>query len=377
MRLLLDSEGRSDLVSFAIGVPPADSLPSRALARAFDRLLADPQALMLNPPSHELRRGITDLMAKRGVDCGPNTVFLTDGAQQALDLLVRLLVRPGDEVLVDPVTYTGMLMALQPSGGRASGVEGGAGQTMDLDALAKRLERGPRPAFIYTMADGHNPLGVSMGLDQRERLVELGHRHGVPIVEDDPYGWLDLDEEWLPPLHALNPDEVIYVGTFSKIAGPALRCGWILAPQGLRAKLSLVRDLAAIDSANLVQQALGDLLGRGELEASLTATRVELRRRRAWMLTALADHFSTPTWPSATWTSPNAGLFVWLQLAGVDAAARLPAAIERGVAYVPGSAFAVGSSEAELESALRLSFGGCDRAAIDIGVERLAEVLRS
>jgi len=368
---MLDTQHQADLISFAVGMPSADHLPVDGLIRATERRLrADPGALALGPPSRILKAQITRLLHTRGIECDSDHIFLTRGAQQALDLLVRLLVEPGTEVLADEVTYTGLQMALQPARAKLVGIRSDARSGMDLDALEARLAHGPPPAFLYSIADGHNPLGISIGLEQRKRLLRIARRHDLLIVEDDPYGLLDLDGERLAPLHALDPGQVIYIGTFSKIAGPALRCGWIVAPHGVLASLSVVRDLNDIDSADLTSRIVGDMLAEGDLDRSLVGLRQDLRERRNLMLGALERHL-----PRAQWETPRCGLFVWIRVPEVDTAALLERSIEHGVMYVPGVAFGEDRGNGRLRSSLRLSYGNCDRDSIEVGIMRLARVM--
>ena len=220
------------LLSLAGGLPASELIPRTAYATALrDVLAADGAALQYGQPYEPLRERIVELLRERGVDCAPTDVLLTSGAQQALSLAAQLLMDPGDQVLMEEHVYAGLRQAVLPYRPAIPTVRTDLDTGMDVDGVRALLERGARPAFVYAIADTHNPCGVRLGHEQRARLVALARRFGVPIVEDDSYGLLHYDQDPLPALRALDPEWVIYVGTFSKIIAPALRLGW-LVPAG-------------------------------------------------------------------------------------------------------------------------------------------------
>lgn len=374
LRGILELTARADIVSLALGVPDPGLFPVAALARACQRaLVVDPGCLQLRVPFAPLKRQVVALMAERGVACREEQVLLTAGAQQGLSLLTRLLCEPGSPVLLEEVSYTGLHPMLRPFPARPVTVPTTVGGGMDVEAVAAALARGLRPAFIYAMPVAHNPLGVDLPDGARERLVELARRYAVPVVEDDPYGFLWYGEAPRRPLRALDGDCVLYIGTFSKILAPALRVGWVVAPEALIAKLALVKDMSDIDCGTFAQRVVSELVAAGDLEGHLPRLRRAYQARRDALLAALARHLPEGT----RWTSPSAGMFVWVELpGGIDTTALLRAAVERErVAFVPGAAFSLDGRTGR--HALRLTFTNQGVAEIEEAVARLGRAVRA
>lgn len=374
LREMLATGARPEMLSFALGLPATELLPRRAFSEALAATLGnDAQALQLGPPFHPLKQRIAELMLRRGVTCRAEQVFLTAGAQQALSLLARLLLDDGGQVVVEEVTYTGLHMAIQPHRPRVVTVSTDPEQGIDVDEVERLLAGGLRPAFIFAMSDGHNPLGLSLPLWKRERLVELARRYRVPIVEDDVYGFLSYDHSPDPPMRAFDDRWVLYVGSFSKLLGPGLRTGWMVVPEALVPRLSIVKDLSDIDSCTLTQRAIDAYLRLDHLESHLTSVRRDYQERRDCMLRALERHFSG----LATWTTPTSGVFIWLRLlSGINTLNLLKLAVEREhVSFIPGNAFSVGGS-GSADECLRLNFTYCRREQIEEGVLKLARTVR-
>ena len=359
-------------VSLAGGLPAPELIPRAAYARAVaDVLTGDPAALQYGPPHEPLRERIVELMRERGIDCDPRQVLLTSGAQQALSLAAQLLLTPGAEALTEEHVYAGLRQALMPYRPSFLTVRTDPGTGMDVDGVRAVLARGARPAFIYAMADTHNPCGVRLGREQRRGLVALARRFGVPVIEDDTYGLLRYDGGWLPALRALDPEWVVYAGSFSKIIAPALRLGWLVLPPRLAAGAGVLKEAADLECSALTQRAVARLLRHG-FAGHLDRVRAGYRRRRDALLAALRDHFPE----SARWTRPPGGFFVWVELPPGLAADRVceEALTEARVAVVPGSAFAV-TPEAPA-SRLRLSFSSAAPDDIRAAVARLGKLLR-
>ncbi|HEU0301237.1 MAG TPA: PLP-dependent aminotransferase family protein, partial [Longimicrobium sp.] len=313
-----------------------------------------------------------ELMARRGVECSEAEVFITSGAQHAMSLLGQLLVTPGGTVVTEEMTYDGMLNALRPLQPRVLTVPSGLETGLDVDALEALLQRGERPALVYTIPEGHNPLGTSMPAEQRRRLVELAARHGVPLIEDDAYGLLGYDGQAAPTLRSLDPRWVLYVGSFSKIMAPALRVGWIVAPEALVQRLSILKQGSDLDVCSFAQRALSAFLDQQDIGAHVARLRAEYTARRDAMLAALAANFPT----SARWSCPRAGMFVWVQTPGVDTTALLRRAVEEaGVAFIPGRAFCAEGGTRGGE-ALRLNFSRTSTDEIHDGMARLGRLLQ-
>ena len=358
-------------LSLAGGLPASELIPRTAYATALrDALAGDAAALQYGQPYEPLRERIVELMRERGVDCAPRQVLLTSGAQQALSLVAQLLIAPGGQVLTEEHVYAGLRQAVLPYRPSILTVRTDLDTGMDVDRAWARLAGGARPAFVYAIADTHNPCGVRLGRDQRARLVALAHRFGVPIVEDDSYGFLHYDRSPLPALRALDAEWVIYVGTFSKIIAPALRLGWLVLPPRLAPAAGILKEAADLECSALTQRAVTRLLRQGFAD-HLDRIRAGYRRRRDALLAALRDHFPA----SARWTHPPGGFFVWVELPrGLDGDRVCEEALaEARVAVVPGSAFA--ATAGAPANRLRLSFASCAPDEIRTAVERLGRLL--
>jgi 2-aminoadipate transaminase len=371
---MLNIAERPDILSFALGLPAAELFPTDAFAMAARHVLdTDPRALQYQPAYRPLQAHIVTLMEQRGLVCRPEQVFLTAGAQQGMSLLAHLLLNPGSQVLTEQLIYTGFQQAIAPFQPDVLTVPTDLETGIDVDAVAALLAHGARPAFIYTITDGHNPLGVSMHSAKRTRLVELARRYQVPIVEDDAYGFLAYERPE-PPLRALDEQWVIYLGSFSKILAPALRVGWLIVPEALIPKLSIIKEASDINTSTFTQRLIAAYLDAGHLPSHLAMLHREYRARRDNMLRALQNYFPDQT----RWVKPTNGLFIWVRLPNmVDAGELLTIAVEtRAVAFVPGQAFRVGSHR-DATDCMRLNFSNCASEYIEEGIARLAQILKS
>jgi len=372
---LLVATASEDVISLALGLPAADLFPGAALGAAVTRLLdRDPRALQYGPPSSELRDFVVALMRRRGVACAREQVFLTAGAQQGMSLLARLLLEPGSTVMLEDHCYTGFQQVLAPHAVRLVAMPTRLETGLDVGAVERALQAGVRPALLYAMADGHNPLGASMPVEERKRLVGLARSYGVPILEDDAYGMMSYDGEEPPALRAFDADWVFHVGSFSKTLAPALRTGWIVAPERFLGPLASLKESSDIDTATLGQRAVAAFVASGAFEEHVARLRTEYARRRNAMFAALQRCFGT----GARWSHPRSGFFIWVELPeGVDAGRLFEVALERErVAFVPGVAFAV-EGAVPARSALRLNFSFPPPEAIEEGVARIARALEA
>jgi 2-aminoadipate transaminase len=373
MQRMLSIASRPGAISFALGLPAPELFPVEAIDEAARSVLAgDRRALQYGPTSGRLRRQIVELMAQRGVSCREEQVFLTTGAQQGVNLLAHLLLDRGGQVIVEEMIYPGTRQVLELFQSDVLTVPTDLETGMDVDAVERLLAGGARPAFIYAIADGHNPLGVSMSAPKRARLVELARRYRVPVVDDDPYGFLRYDSSCAPSLRALDEEWVLYVGSFSKILAPTLRVGWLVLPESLIPQLSIVKEAADIDTSTFTQRVVSAFLDAGAVEDHLQRLHDEYRARRDSMLHALEGSLR----PGARWTKPSAGFFVWVELPGeLDMLRLLEDSIEvENVAFIPGEAFSLSEGRGGAPS-MRLNFSHNPPARIGEGVERLARLL--
>nr|ASV46857.1 aminotransferase [uncultured bacterium] len=370
---MLQNITKPGVFSLALGLPAAELFPTQGMAEAAARVMAEQVgALQYSSTLQPLREHVVALMAKRGVRCAPQQVFLTTGAQQGMSLLVRLLLEPGGAVMLEDRVYSGFQQVLDPYQARRLAVPTDARTGIDLDAVKSVLASGERPAFLYTMSDGHNPLGSSLSAEARERLVALARDYRMPIIEDDAYGLLTYEENPLPPLRALDDQWVYYVGSFSKILAPALRVGWVVVPEPLVFRLATVKESSDIDTATFTQRMVLSYLDSGKLDAHLGRLRQEYRLRRDTLLRALETHLPR----GAKWTKPGSGMFVWVELPeGTNTTTLLAKALElEKVAYLPGQAFSVQGGRSAAHC-MRLNFSNCEPARIEEAVARLGRVL--
>lgn len=373
VRDLFAAASRPDMISLSGGMPEVRQVPAEDAARAaYDAIVSEGAAALQYGSSEgrvELRTIIAELMAETGVRLMPDDIIVTAGAQQALDLLAKAFIDPGDVIIAEGPTYVGALQAFsayQPDI-RCIPMDD---QGMRMDLLEETLrELGPQGAkFIYTIPNFQNPGGVTMSAGRRRRLLELAREYDIPVVEDDPYGRLRFEGGHLKPLRALD-DEVIYLGTFSKIFAPGLRLGWVTAPAPIRAKVLLVKQGADLCGSAFAQVTAEHYFRDTRWRRTLqTLTRTYSERRDA-MLEAIEEHFPA----EASWTHPEGGFFVWVELPPfVDTKVMLAEAVERGVTYVPGDGF---FPDGRGLNCMRLAFCYAEPEAIREGIVRLAEVL--
>lgn len=374
LREVMEMATRPGILSLAVGLPAPDLFPMAALAEAAAHLLAtDPGSLQYAPPLEPLKAQVVELMAMRGVRVRPEQIFLTSGSQQAMDLLCRLLVDPGAQVMLEETVYDGIQLAVKRQQVEILTLSTDPATGIDVDQVASLLVRGARPCLIYVITEGHNPLGVSMSLEKRHRLVELARTYGVPILEDDAYGFLYYGSKPEPPLRALDDRWVFYLGSFSKILAPALRAGWAVVPEDLAPRLSMLKHAADLDTPSFSFHTISAYLAAGGMPAHLQCIRAEYRRRRDAMLSALEEHFP----PEVRWNRPSSGMFVWVELPReMDATVLLRTAVAtEQVAFSPGDVFA-SREGGHARHCLRLSFATSPPPRIEEGIRRLGRVVK-
>lgn len=373
LRELIGMANAPGVLSFAVGLPAAEFFPLHALRTAAERVLArEPGALQYGLPSAALKAHVVRLMKRRGVDCDDRQVFLTAGSQQGMGLLAQLLLDPGGQVLLEETVYDGVRMALRPFRPMVLPVHTSSSGGIRLDQVERFLEGGARPAFLYTIPEGHNPTGHRLSFANRLRLVELARAFGVPILEDDAYGLLTYDDGAPPPLAALDRSWVFYLGSFSKILAPGFRVGWIVGPAEQMSRLAALKHAADLDTCSVSQHTVASYLDTGALGGHLELLRSEYRRRRDAVLAALAAHMPA----GVSWERPASGFYVWVELPrSLDATRVLKAAIERErVAFSPGIAF---SAPGVSDHCLRLSFANLAPERLEEGITRLGRVIAS
>jgi DNA-binding transcriptional MocR family regulator len=302
-------------------------------------------------------------------------IFITPGSLIGLNFLVSYFCREGGRVIVEAPTYDRMLNSLEAAGAEVVAVERGE-DGLDLDALRQRIGRGPRPKVLYVLPTFHNPTGVTLTLDQRQRLAEFALEQELLVLEDDPYGLLRVEGEPLPHVHALlresGGDNLgLFSSSFSKTVAPGLRVGYVILPEALAAPFESLATRTYVSPPLLSQAQLHDFLASGGLEPHLEFLRSFLRPRRDALLQALAEAMPE----GARWTRPEGGYFLWLELASaLDTVDLSERAIAAGVAFVPGTSF---FHDDRGRDSARLSFSYPSVDEIREGAHRLADVVRT
>lgn len=372
VREILKVAERPDILSFAGGLPAPELFPLNAIAQAHAEVFASEGAAALQYSTTEgfapLREWICSHLAKGGVRATPDQVLITCGSQQGIELTAKVLLDPGDVVVVENPSY---LAALQTfSGYEASfAVADSDDDGMCVDGLERILiER--RPKLIYIVPNFHNPKGTTLSLERRHALLRLAQRHRVLILEDDPYGELRFRGEALPSLASLDTEGVvIQLGTFSKTLAPGLRIGWVVGPREIIRSLTIAKQASDLHTATLAQRATFMLLNRFDYTGHLAQLRVQYGERCLVMLGALKENMP----PGTRWTQPDGGMFVWVELPqGMNAEELFPKALDKKVAFVPGTSFFAAQPRREF---MRLNYSNRAPEFIREGIRRLGAVI--
>jgi 2-aminoadipate transaminase len=388
IRELFAMINRPGMISFAGGLPDPAVFPVEAFASCADVLARDGREVLQYGASEgygPLREALLGIMADRlGYGVRPEELLITSGSQQAVDLLGRALLDPGDVVVVEAPTYPGTLHCLRNAGARFACVPcDGDGMRVDLlpEVVAtSERDTGRRPKLIYTVPDFSNPAGACLSLERRRRLLELAEALAIPVLEDDPYGRLRYSGEPLPTLKRLAGDSprVVYASSFSKVLAPGVRVAWTVAAPTIIRTMVLMRQGEDLCTSTVTQALVAEYCRRGRLEAHLGTILSHYAGKCRAMGRALADHLPAG---SATWHEPAGGFFYWLELAaGASSRSLFDRAVAGGVAFVPGPAFYPGYDEqvgpvVAGDAFARLCFTFADSAAIDEGCRRLARAL--
>ena len=365
--------GVPGLISFAGGFPDPATFPRERVSALFQEFAASGEASAFQYAPTRGLAGPLDALAGRlerlqGRRPAADELLITSGAIEALELVAKSFIDPGDVVVVEGPTYLGAIQAFRSYEATLVAVpldEHG----LDLDDLERRLASGLRPKLLYTIPDHQNPAGVSLAADRRALLVELASRYGFLIVEDVAYRELGFGDEPLPSLWSLAPDVVVQTGTTSKTLFPGVRLGWAVGPAEISARLVSAKQNTDQCAGALGQRLFEESVRRGWLDEQVVRSRALYRAKCERLLAALER--SLPA--GADWTRPQGGFFTWLTLPGdVDSVQIAQRAVERGVGIVPGTLFFPDGRGA---NTMRLSFSMVEIDEIDEGIERLAALL--
>lgn len=361
----LHTTSNPDIISFSLGRPDNELLEIKGLKDVSNDLFAQ-KNLQYSPPCIEIKNIIVELMKERGVSCTSEEVFLTTGAQQAMTLLAKLFAHEGDRIIVEQLTYPGFIQVTQALRTTLVPAPVCFQTGLNIGELKCILEHSKGSRFMYTIPEGHNPLGTSLNVEQRMEFIKIAKNHNVPLIEDDAYGFLNYDSV-MPALKSYWPEGVFYIGSFSKIFAPSLRIGWIVASQATIEKLEIFKESLDINTSTLSQKIMKSLFEGINWHEHISNLKEQYKNKRDAMVTALNVHI-----PEMEFKIPKSGFFIWGKLpSSIDTNRLFKLALEEKVSFLPGSAFLVGSRE-NVQNCLRLSFAFCPVEDIEAGIKRLA-----
>ncbi len=369
IREILKITQRPEIISFAGGLPSPATFPVEVMKSAYDKVLSQngKVALQYGPTDGygPLREWIANSLSTEGSRILPEQILMTSGSQQALDLLGKVLIDEGSRVLVETPSYLGALQAFsvyRPEFKSVDTDEHGL-VPASIDAVAK----GAR--LLYSLPNFQNPTGRSLSVERRQELVETCARLGLPLIEDDPYGALSYKGAPSPKMVAMNPDGVIYMGSFSKVLTPGIRLGYVCAPLPLVRRLELAKQAADLHTAQLTQMVVHEVVKDGFLDQHIPTIRKLYGDQCQVMLDAMAEHFPA----GVTWTKPEGGMFIWVTLPKhIDAMKLLDQSLAARVAFVPGAPFYANEPET---NTLRLSFVTVPPERIREGIAILGKLI--
>ncbi|KWK81689.1 PLP-dependent aminotransferase family protein [Burkholderia ubonensis] len=375
IRELFKYLGEPGMISFAGGYPASDLFDVDGLNAAAARAYAQPTRCLQYGPTDglaELKHELIALMSRRGAACTPAELVVTTGSQQGLDLLLRVMVAPGDVVLTEQPAYPATLQALRLQQARIVTIPVD-GDGLDVDRLDALLASGTiaQPKLLYTVPTFANPTGATLSRERRLKLLRLAVRHRFLIVEDDPYADLRFAGEALPSMLALAGevdgarDWIVHFASLSKIVAPGLRVGWTIAPAEIARRCVIAKQTVDLCSAPWTQAIAAEYLADGALERHLPRITDVYKRKCAAMCGALRDGLGD----AIEFHRPEGGMFVWARIGAVSSAQLLQHAIANKIVFVPGNAFFADNVD---DASLRLSFAAPDVDAIREGVARLA-----
>jgi hypothetical protein len=370
---------RPDIISFAGGMPGNDLFPVDDVEELFRNLdTKTKQAAFQYGPTPglpSLLESLSGFLERKGLPVGKNRLMITTGSQQALNILSKAFVDPGDRVLTEYPCFIGAIAAFRACQAEIVALPLDS-EGIDIDRLQAEAQR-PDPAkFLYITPYFHNPAGLLYSTARKQQLIDTLQGRNIPLIEDDAYGDLWFNEEdrdRLRPIKSIDPDgiDICYTGSFSKILGPGLRLGWLLAPEAIYEKCELIKQSADACSPSFTQVIADAFIRSGKIDPYIANVREEYKRRAACMTAALRHHL--PEY--AQWNEPRGGFYIWLTLPeGSDANSILKRAIEGGAVFVTGSTF---DPDGTRNNTMRLSYCNNTPQEIETGIPIIAEAIRS
>jgi 2-aminoadipate transaminase len=374
IREILKFTAKPDIISFAGGLPAPEFFPIREFGEACKYVLKThgEEALQYGPTEGypPLKLFIAEMLSRFGILVETNNIIMTNGSQQALDLIGKLFINPGECMITSAPTYLGALQAWGSYQAQFCPVSIDE-EGMRVDDLPEILASSHNHKLLYVLPNFHNPAGTTMPLARRERLVEIAREHDLVIIEDDPYGELRYEGEYLTPIFRLAPERTIYLSTFSKTLTPGIRLAYVVAPKPIITRFIQAKQGADLHTGTFIQMVVNDICQRGFLRQHVRKLREVYSQRRDMMIDAIAEH-----WPEeCTYTQPKGGLFLWAKTPDkINTRDFIEKALEMNVAFVPGFAFY--PNEAGGDHAMRLNFSYANEELINEGIYRLGMAMK-
>lgn len=369
---------RPDIISFAGGMPGNDLFPVEEIEGLFRQLdVRKKQAAFQYGPTQgmpSLLESLGEFLEKKGLPVKENRLLITTGSQQALHILGKAFLDPGDRVLVENPCFIGALSAFRSSEAELTGIPVDSDGIL-TDALREEIERTEKPKLLYITPYFHNPAGLLYSLERKDQLIRTLQETDIPLIEDDAYGdlyFFEEDRDRLRPIKAINPDgiDVCYTGSFSKILGPGLRLGWMLVPEEIYGKCELIKQSADACSPSFTQVLADAFIRSGLIYSYIAGIRLEYKRRAAAMVAALREHL--PEY--VQWNEPRGGFYIWLTLPeGADSTMIMTQAVENGAVFVTGKTF---DPSGQHNNSLRLSYCNNTQQQIAEGIPIIAGAIR-
>jgi 2-aminoadipate transaminase len=372
IREILKISSQPGVISFAGGLPAPELFPladlKRLTAEVIEKYGADAFQYSLSMGIGQLRQLIAKRAVERGTQTTIDNILVVAGAQQGIELIARAFIDPGDYVMVENPTYVGALQAFNYYQAKYVTIEMDK-EGMIVEQVEEKLRKF-RPKLIYTVSNFQNPTGITMSLERRRALVDAAIKYNVPIVDDNPYGDIRFSGERVPTLKSYGGDEVIALRSFSKVVSPGLRLGWINGPSSIMTQFEKVKQCTDLHTSSFGQYVIYEYVNQGLLEPQIERIKADYLAKRNCMTQAMEQHFPV----EVTWTKPEGGLFLWVQLPKqMSASQLLPKAIDQKVAYVYGSPFFANGGG---DNCLRLNFTNATLELIVEGIKRLGKLFK-
>lgn len=369
---LLKYSSNPDYISFALGFPSFNSFPLKQLSSASLKILKNKNSLQYQPPCSELKKFIVDLMRQKMIFCDVDQIFLTSGAQQGLSLVASLfLSSKKNYLLAEEVVYTGFLQAIKPFNPQILSLNLDYESRINIGLIKQKiknlLQADYKPSLLYLITEGHNPLGGNVDIDNLKEIKKILELYQLFAIEDDPYGFINYEEPNIK-LKSLVPDNVFYVGSFSKILAPSLRVGWIVAPKKYLDMIANIKEGADLNISSFSQRLILNYIEQNNFNNHINSICTLYKAKRDLMVSTLKEYFGN----KVKFSIPSSGIFIWVNFERkINSEDLLNAALEAKVVYLPGNSFIIDSENKKFDSSIRLCFSFCEEEQIVQGIKRL------